>query len=606
MRLRNLLRPVVVEHPDAQVICTIISPQLHEVTVIRYASLICLLVLSCLGVTAQTAKLQVIHNAADPAAAVVDVYANGVKLLDDFAFRTASPYVDVPAGVDITVAIALPNSVTAEGALFTKTVNLPSGGVFVAVANGVLNPGNFAPNSDALAKPIAFDIYPAPGRTKASVDGTVDLFAFHGSTDAPRVDVIAGGAPVVSGLSYGEASEYLTVPPAVYDLGIAPAGGNAILTFRADLTDLGSAALIVVASGFFDPMQNANGPVFGLYAVPPSGGAFIELPVVPTQQFAKVQVIHNAADPAAAVVDVWAGNEKLADDFAFRTATQFVEVPAGIDIPLGIALSNSTSASEALATFTVNLAPGRYVVVANGVLNPSEFAANTDPEAAPISFNLYSIPDILPRSSSEGNVDFIVFHGASDAPKVDVLAGETRLIENLSYGKASSYVSVPAASYVIGVAPAGGSPIALFEANVTALAGNAITVVASGFLNPEANKNGAAFGLFAALPAGGNLIALPPASTSVQERPLVVTNAAVWPNPSNGEITLSYALASDSHVRASVVDVTGRTVMSVDLGNQNAGDRRFVLQAAGVPAGMYSVVIAAGAGSNAIPVSIVR
>ena len=56
-----------------------------------------------------TARMQVIHNSADKAAETVDVYLwNGDKnslvvKLDDFAFRTATPFVDVPAGDSLAV-----------------------------------------------------------------------------------------------------------------------------------------------------------------------------------------------------------------------------------------------------------------------------------------------------------------------------------------------------------------------------------------------------------------------------------------------------------------------------------------------------------------------
>jgi hypothetical protein len=59
---------------------------------------------------AQTARIQIIHNAADPAAQEVDVYVNGTLALDNFAFRAATPFIDLPAGVTLNIGIAPGNS----------------------------------------------------------------------------------------------------------------------------------------------------------------------------------------------------------------------------------------------------------------------------------------------------------------------------------------------------------------------------------------------------------------------------------------------------------------------------------------------------------------
>ncbi|MDT8325012.1 MAG: DUF4397 domain-containing protein, partial [Bacteroidota bacterium] len=79
------------------------------------------------GLTAQQARLQVIHNAADPAAASVDIYLNGSILLDDFAFRTATPFVDVPAGVALSIGVAPGNSTGAQDIIATFTPTFDAG-----------------------------------------------------------------------------------------------------------------------------------------------------------------------------------------------------------------------------------------------------------------------------------------------------------------------------------------------------------------------------------------------------------------------------------------------------------------------------------------------
>ena len=73
---------------------------------------------------AQTARLQVIHNAADPGAVSVDIYLNGTLLLDNFEFRDATPYIDAPAGTPINIGVAGPNSMSAADTIKNFTANI--------------------------------------------------------------------------------------------------------------------------------------------------------------------------------------------------------------------------------------------------------------------------------------------------------------------------------------------------------------------------------------------------------------------------------------------------------------------------------------------------
>lgn len=230
----------------------------------------------------------------------------------------------------------------------------------------------------------------------------------------------------------------------------------------------------------------------------------------PAQATARVQVIHNAADPAAATVDVWINGDRAIDNFAFRTATPFIDLPAGVNIEIGVAPGNSSMASQALATFDVNLvANGTYVVIANGVLNPSAFQANPNGEVT--AFTLFVKSLAREAAVAAGSVEFFALHGATDAPIVDVIArGVTALVPDAGYGDLTGYVAVPPAVYTLDVTPGADNTtvVASFQADLSGLAGGAAVVFASGFLSPANDQNGPAFGLFAALP-NGTVVAFP-------------------------------------------------------------------------------------------------
>ena len=467
------------------------------------------------------AELQVIHNAADPAAATVDVYVNGTLALDDFAFRTATPFISLPSGVMLEIGVAPGNSTSVNDTLKNFSVMLASGQRYVAIANGVLNPSGFASNPDG--KSTAFTLFLKDNIRNASSSSTdVDFIGVHGASDAPTVDIIARNvATLVDNAAYGNITGYLTVPASSYILDVTPGGDNTtiVASFTADLSTLGGGAAVVFASGFLDPMMNQNGAAFGLWAALPNG-TVVEFPTTST---ARLQVIHNAADPGAASVDVYVNGARLLDDFAFRTATPYIDVPAGVELNIGVAPGTSTSVNDTLKNFQVTLMNGQtYVAIANGVLNPSNFAVN--PDGRSTAFTLF-LQDNMREEATSTDVDFRAVHGSSDAPTVDVIARNVAtLVDNAAYGDITGYLTVPASSYILDVTPGGDNTtiVASFIADLSTLGGGAAVVFASGFLDPMMNQNGAAFGLWAALP-NGTVVEFPTTSTA---RLQVIHNAA--------------------------------------------------------------------------------
>lgn len=560
------------------------------------------------GAVAGTAELQVIHNAADPAAAVVDIYVNEELLLDDFAFRAATPFVSVPAGIELRVGVAPANSSGPQDILVTIPVTLAPQGRYVAVANGVLDPDGFAPNPDGRS--IGFTLFAQDRIMTRALPWLVQLRTLHGATDAPSVDIKArtryGDLSLWNNLAYGDFGAYRTLIAADYELLVTPAGSSAVVaSFAADLRGLRGKAAVVLASGFLNPAANQGGAPFALIAVLPDG-TVVELP--PNDALARVQVIHNAADPAAAAVDVYVNDELLLADFAFRAATPFIDVPAGVELRLGIAPAGSAGPQDVLAEFPVTLARDEtYVVMATGVLDPAGFAAN--PDGRETAFTL-AVRSGVSEQGLLRRLKLQAYHGSPDAPTVDVRArlwfANLPLATGLGYGDFAGPLLVWPRNYVLDVTAAGdpNAVVASYRADLRTLAGGAGVLFASGFLGPEDNQDGAAFGLFLALP-DGTVIALPVvggealagddrSAVAAGDMPLLLAVEPNYPNPFNPMTTIAYSLPRDTSVRLQVYNVRGQLVRNLVDGEQSAGRHEIVFDGTGLPSGAYLYRLQAG------------
>ncbi len=450
------------------------------------------------------------------------MYANGDLLIDDFDFRTGTGFFEVPAGVEIAVDIAPGDSSSAdervnpEGA-FTYTLEADS--YTTLIAQGVLDPSQFADNPDDVDTAFNLLVIGDQKTAPASAD-TIEVRVVHGSPDAPSVDAVTpDGVSIVDDASYGDATGYLPVPGAsVVTLDVTTADNSARVASYQTTGGVQGVTAVAVASGFLDPSANNDGPGFGLFvylgldAEDATASEGLPLP-----EAARVQLVHNAADPAALTVDIFINGRLALNDVPFRAASPFITLPSGpgnvtVDIAgagAGENVGDEIDPQDSLFNASPVFPPGSTTTVfANGVLTPADF----DGLAATIEFGLFPIAS-QEAVGTDGNFEFKVFHGATDAPNVDINALGATIIPDLAYGTANDmFISLPGDTIAtVTVAEAGGADLASYLLNVgdLGLGGASGIVAASGFLSPGDNQNGAAFAPVFFSAEGGAGVALP-------------------------------------------------------------------------------------------------
>jgi hypothetical protein len=182
--------------------------------------------------------------------------------------------------------------------------------------------------------------------------------------------------------------------------------------------------------------------------------------------------------------------------------------------------------------------------------------------------------------AAAGNVALNVFHGAPDAPAIDVFSLDlgSNIINNLKYGefqKAAGGTPIPAGRYIIDVRGAGNpNSVKSYIADVTSLGGKSIQVFASGFLNPLTNKGGANFQIFAAVYSTPfpQVIALVDTVvfTAINDPSVADMNMRLFPNPATTSIQMVFDADNANDVAIEVVNINGQVVKAVsDIAGSN-------------------------------------
>ncbi|OSZ78360.1 hypothetical protein CAP35_08890 [Chitinophagaceae bacterium IBVUCB1] len=242
-------------------------------------------------------------------------------------------------------------------------------------------------------------------------------------------------------------------------------------------------------------------------------------------QVTKIQFINNCPDVVNQNLDIWLNGNKIHASLPFRQSTAFYSVNISTPTEIGIAPQNSMTVADTFLSKTITFvaSPTYYIVVINGTRNSAGYAPFKK-----ISVDVISGAE--EAASVAGNIDLTFAHGATDGLTYDYRTGLQVLANDLSYATyKTGYQSFAPNDIKIRLTNPNGSVLyGTYEAQLSSpfFASQAGVVIASGFVNPGSNNNGASFGLWLALGSGGPMIELPTTTPEPISRVQFIHNCA--------------------------------------------------------------------------------
>jgi hypothetical protein len=284
-------------------------------------------------------KVRLLH--ASPSAPAVDIAAGSSTLIADGEFGKASTYASVAGTLAANTKLGVrPFGVAADLVFATVPTDIAKGGVLTAIAFGEINPLSDASTffsvsalDEASGKLVDLPVSFNSAGPKAS------LYVFHGSPDAPAVDVtLKDGSKLLTNLAYQKASPLLQLTGGAYDIQVRPAGtANAVLSANAKL--IPGLSWTFVAYG----LAAAGGD-------PKTALGLVALPQAAKGANTQVRAIHLV--PTAPAVDIKAGPATLISGLTYPNASAYLAA----DIPAGVLTVQTTTTPPVVFNVTVDAA----------------------------------------------------------------------------------------------------------------------------------------------------------------------------------------------------------------------------------------------------------
>ena len=269
----------------------------------------------------------------------------------------------------------------------------------------------------AALLPVATLPVAAQGET-AEADATVRVV--HASPGAPNVDVLLDGQPLLEGVAYGTASEYVPITAEEHRIQVVPTGQTADAAVVDETVEAGPGQAYLVA-------------VFGL--LNDIGGAVYDVDLSEIEPGnARVRMLNFSPD--AGDLDLLeTGGDEWFGDVALGEASDYRDVAPGTysadlrgdDDRVLLTVADLTF--EETQVYDV-IALGQ---VADDTLEVQSLITSVSPPCAEVLG--------IEGAGSDACLRFV--HAAPDTPPVDIYLSDAQLAQNLEYGTATEYVAAP-------------------------------------------------------------------------------------------------------------------------------------------------------------------
>ncbi|QXD16376.1 T9SS type A sorting domain-containing protein [Rhodocaloribacter litoris] len=338
-----------------------------------------------------------------------------------------------------------------------------------------------------------------------------------------------------------------------------------------------------------DPLVRVTGTQGGL--VPQ--GALFSFGIEEVPGLAFLQVIHAAAHPDLAEIDIYLGDDLALNDFAYRHATPV------------FALDVSNRSTGPLATFHIGVAPGNSTGAADTLLTRRVELA--EGQTSPLlllddgggSIRLLQADAVRTRAADPTSVDLLLVHGVSDAPAVDVRlfqgsSGQGPLVlagldftEDLVH-----YRSLDPQVYTLEFLETGTTEqVFASRIDLSGLDGEAVLAIAHGLLDPPVGREGSRGANVMVVTLAGEVrvgTVVTAGERETTDIPARFSLKGNFPNPFNTGTTILFDLPETAEVSIQVFDVLGRQVLALPGQTVEAGARRSIqLQATNLASGTY-------------------